>query len=101
MILEFTDDRFDVSNGLVVVDFYSLSCPPCRALAPILENVSNNNPDITFAKVDTSDNYNVSSFYAIRSIPTILFFKNGEIAKKLVGFQSEAQLMKVIADLRK
>jgi thioredoxin 1 len=101
MILEFTDNLFDVSSGLVVVDFWGARCGPCVAMTPIFESVSKSNPDVTFAKVDTSENQNVSKFYSISAIPTLLFFKHGELVKRVVGFQSEMQLSKVIAELRK
>lgn len=99
-MLEFSDSVFDVSSGLVVVDFWSPRCGPCVSLAPIFERVSNNNPDVAFAKVNTSENPNVSGFYSISAIPTLLFFKNGELVKRVVGMQSEMQLSKMLADLR-
>ena len=100
MILEFTDDNFNVSAGLIVVDFWSPRCGPCVMLAPVFEQVAKNNPDVTFAKVNAADNHNVSSFYSISAVPTIIFFKNGELVKKIVGFQSEQALSKHIAELR-
>lgn len=101
MILEFTDNVFDVSSGMMVVDFWAPRCGPCVALAPIMESVSKSNPDVTFAKVNTDENQNLSKFYSISAIPTVLFFKNGELVKKMVGFQSEMQLNKQVSELRK
>jgi len=100
-MLEFTDEIFDVATGIVVIDFWSPRCGPCVMLAPVFEKVANNNPDITFAKVNASENHYISSFYSINAVPTIIFFKNGEIVKKLVGFQSEVQLTKVIEEVKK
>jgi len=99
MILEYTDDRFDVSTGIVVVDFWSPRCGPCVMLAPVLESTANKHPNVTFAKVNAAENHSVSSYYGISAVPTLIFFKDGALMKKVVGFQSEQALTKHIAEL--
>jgi thioredoxin 1 len=99
MILEYTDDNFNVSTGIVVVDFWSPRCGPCVMLAPVLEATANKNPNVTFAKVNAAENHSVSNYYGISAVPTLIFFKDGALVKKLVGYQTEQALTKHIADL--
>lgn len=99
MILEYTDSNFEVSTGIVVVDFWSPRCGPCNMLAPVLESTANKHPNVTFAKVNAAENHSVSNYYGISAVPTVIFFKDGALVKKLVGFQSEQVLTKHISDL--
>lgn len=81
----------------VLVDFWANWCGPCRQLAPILEEVAQELADkAIIAKVNVDDNPELASKYAIRSIPTLLLFKNGELVDSMVGFSSKAQLVQFI-----
>ena len=93
--LEVTGDTFEDEVfeffGVVVVDFYSNSCPPCRRLAPVMENLNgefHNNASVKFVKVNVANqgNYPLAMQYNITSIPTILFFLNGELEATMNGF---------------
>lgn len=95
MVEHLNDSDFaqTVSKGLTVVDFWAEWCGPCRMISPIIEELSNDyNGQANFAKVNVDHNPEVSMKYNIRSIPTILFFKNGEVVDKVVGAVPKSRL---------
>lgn len=90
MAFEFTDSNFEEaalkSGKVTVVDFWAQWCGPCRAIAPIIEELSNEYADnVLIGKVDVDSNQQLAMEYSIRSIPTILIMKNGEVLEKHVG----------------
>ena len=90
MALEVNDGNFDEvvlkSDKPVIVDFWAEWCGPCRMISPIIEEISVEYADKALVvKCDVDGSPGVSARYAIRNIPTILFFKNGNIADKQVG----------------
>lgn len=90
MALEATDGNFDElvlkSDKPVIVDFWAEWCGPCRMVGPIVEEVgADYDGKVVVAKLDVDNNPGVTAKYGIRNIPTILFFKNGEVADKQVG----------------
>lgn len=82
----FTDEIVD-SDGLALVDFWATWCGPCRIVAPVVEELAEAYADqgLRVGKLDVDANQETSSRYGIRSIPTILFFKNGEIVDRVIG----------------
>jgi thioredoxin 1 len=66
-----------VKDGIVLIDFWAAWCGPCRMFAPIFERASEKHTDITFAKVDTDDQLELSGRYGIRSIPTLVIYRDG------------------------
>ena len=79
-------------NQPLVVDFWATWCGPCRMVAPIIEELANQyDGKIVVGKCDVEDNEELAAEFGIRNIPTILFFKNGEIVDKLIGAQSKAK----------
>jgi thioredoxin 1 len=98
MALELTDQNFDEvvlhSDKPVIVDFWAEWCGPCRMVGPIVEEIGNDYTDKALvAKLDVDSNPNVTRKYGIRNIPTVLFFKNGEIADKQVGAVPKSNLV--------
>jgi len=80
------------SDKLTIVDFWAEWCGPCRMQLPILESYAKNNEDIQVVKINVDQNPELASEYGIRSIPTILYFKEGQLKDKTVGVQQESQL---------
>ena len=105
MAFEFTDSNFQAevldNEGLSVVDFWAEWCGPCRAIGPIIEDLSNEyNGNVKIGKLNVDHNENVSIKYGVRSIPTILFIKNGEVVDKHVGTASKDFLKQKIENLQ-
>lgn len=96
------DDNFTrevlMSNGLVIVDFFATWCGPCKMLSSVLENISNENKNIKIVRVDVDDNPKVSKKYNIRSIPKLIFFKNGKEVDEIIGFVPKDIIKGVIKD---
>ena len=88
-------------NKLVVVDFWATWCGPCRMLSPVLDEVEEEMSDkISVVKVNVDDADQIAMQYRIMSIPTLLFFKNGQVVDKTVGAMPKAMLIdKINANL--
>ncbi len=101
MALEFTDANFDTdvlaSDKLSVVDFWAEWCGPCRAIGPVIEELSKEyEGKVNIGKVNVDHNPNVSMNYGITSIPAILFIKGGKIVDKQIGAVPKSVLDKKI-----
>lgn len=84
----------------VVVDFWAEWCGPCRMVAPILEELSVENTErFKVVKVNSDDNSGLAAHYSIRSIPTILILKGGEVVKTIIGAKPKATLLKEIEEV--
>ncbi|MCS7129829.1 MAG: thioredoxin [Archaeoglobaceae archaeon] len=84
------------SEKLVVVDFYADWCMPCRYLSPVLEKISKEYKEVEFYKVNVDENQELAFEYGISSIPTVLFFKDGEIVGGFVGAMPESMIREEI-----
>jgi thioredoxin 1 len=86
-------------DGWVLVDFFAVWCPPCRALAPLLERFAEQNADrVKVVKVDTDADEALSEQYGVRTIPTVVAFNGGEEVKRAVNPQSRALLEGLIGE---
>ena len=99
-----TDDNFETevlkSSKPSVVDFWAVWCGPCRALAPIIDELAEANASkVNVYKLNVDDNPNVASQYGIRGIPTLLFFKDGKMVQQQVGVVAKESLQKIIDQL--
>ncbi len=77
-VVELTKENFEEtvsSNDFVIVDFWAPWCGPCRSFAPTYEKVSEDHPDVVFAKVNTEDEQEIAAHFQIRSIPTLMIFR--------------------------
>ncbi len=100
-IVEITNDTFEAavlkSETPVVVDFWASWCGPCRMVAPIMEELADDfEGRIKVAKVNVDDQGELAAQFRIMSIPTILIFKNGQIAEKIVGARSKGEFVELI-----
>ena len=87
-------------NLPLVVDFWATWCGPCRMVAPIIEELANEyDGKVVIGKCDVEDNEDLTGEFGIRNIPTILFFKNGEVVDKVIGAQPKAKIEEKIQAL--
>ena len=98
MEVTITTENFEnLKNGELplVVDFWATWCEPCRAIAPYIEELAKEyDGKIVVGKCDVEENDDIVMEYGVRNIPTILFFKNGEVVDRLVGGQSKSAIQK-------
>ena len=101
MALEFTDDNFQEevlnSNQPVLVDFWAEWCAPCRALGPVIDELSGEyEGKAKIGKLDIDTNRDAAIKYGIQSIPSIIIFKDGEVLNKFVGISPKDELVSAI-----
>ncbi len=102
-VIELTSDNFDqvvTGNDLVVIDFWAPWCGPCRSFAPVFEAASAQHPDVVFAKVNTDEQQELSSQFGIRSIPTLMVFRQQVILFSEPGAMSGRDLDGVVEQAR-
>ncbi len=97
-----TDATHDatVAEGLVLIDFWAAWCGPCRQFGPVFERVSEKNPDAVFAKVDTEAEPALAEKYGVRSIPTLVIYRDGIPVFGQPGALPEAALEDLIQQVR-
>jgi thioredoxin 1 len=92
-----TDATFDeeIAGGSTIVDFWAPWCGPCRMIGPVIDEIAQEHGDtVSVGKVNVDENPAIAQKFGIMSIPTIILFKDGEPAKKVIGARSKADFLK-------
>ena len=95
-LTEVTDSNFQAevieSDKPVLVDFWAPWCGPCRVVAPVLEEIAGERDDLRIVKLNVDENQQTAATFEVLSIPTMILFKNGSVAKKIIGAMPKAKL---------
>lgn len=86
-------------NSVVVMDFYADWCGPCKQLLPILEQVSQDQKDVVFCKINVDENEDLARSYGVRSIPSLKYVKNGDVVKTTLGVQPIKLITESISEI--
>jgi thioredoxin 1 len=102
-ITNLTDATFDetiqASAKPIVVDFWADWCGPCKMIAPILAEIAvEQHENITIAKLNVDENPDIAMRYSVQSIPTLLVFKDGTLAKRMVGAKGKGQMLRELSE---
>ena len=99
-VAEFTDDNFEAevlkSDKPVLVDFWATWCGPCRAIAPVIEELSKEYENVKFGKLDIDGSRATAMKYDVQSIPTLIIYKDGEVVQRAMGAQPKSKLAELI-----
>ena len=99
-VVELTKENFEqvvTSNPTVVVDYWAPWCGPCRGFAPVFEKVSEMHPDVVFAKVNTDEEQEIAAHFQIRSIPTLMVFRDQVIVFSQPGALAQGAFEQVVS----
>ena len=95
-IIEVTDTNFQAevieSETAVLVDFWAPWCGPCRLVAPVLEEINGEREDLRVVKLNVDENQQTAAAFDVLSIPTMILFRNGQAAKKVIGAMPKKRL---------
>ena len=90
-------DQTVAGSEVVLVDFFATWCNPCKMLAPIVDGISETLPDSRkIVKIDIDENMEIARKYGVMSIPTLILFKDGQVAQRLVGVRPEDELRELL-----
>ena len=95
-LTDVTDNNFQAevleSDKPVLVDFWAPWCGPCRVVAPVLEEIASERDDLRIVKLNVDENQQTAATFQVLSIPTMILFKNGQVAKKVIGAYPKKRL---------
>ena len=103
MLKKLNNDNFSAeisNNGTVLLDFYADWCMPCQRIAPIVEEIANEHPDITVGKINVDESTPLAIKYNVASIPTLIIFKKGEIVWRQSGVFPANELEKLLINYK-
>ena len=104
MVKQLTNEEFEKnvksSDKLVFVDFYADWCGPCRMMAPIVEEISEEVDGVDFYKVNCDDEQELASKYEVMTIPTLLILKKGEQIKEFIGVTDKKEIIEELNSLK-
>jgi len=99
-LVHITKDNFNKevmeSDKVVLLDFWATWCGPCQMIAPILNEVAEECPDITVGKIDVDEEQELAMSFGITSIPTLIVIKNGKAVDKAIGMRAKNQIIEMI-----
>lgn len=96
IVTESNLEEIKTSDKTVLLDFYADWCVPCKRLGPVLEDISEENPDIIVGKINVEDEPDIAEEFGIMSVPTLIVLKYGDEADKAVGFRTKAQILDLL-----
>lgn len=98
MAVKSTNESFpqDIAQGLVLADFYSDSCIPCKRMSPILAELEEENPEVKLVKLNINFGAETAAKYEVASVPTLVFFRDGSEVQRISGAVRKAQIEEII-----
>lgn len=101
-VIEITNENFENevlnSDKPVLLDFWAIWCPPCKRLSPVIDEIAEENPQIKVGKVNTDEQPELKDRFSILSIPTLIFFKNGEVVTTSLGAVPKSEIEQIISE---
>ena len=94
-VLKLKNKDFDtaIQSGFALVDFYADWCGPCKMMSPIVDEIADERTDVTVAKVNVDESSELASRFGVVSIPTLIIFKDGKEAGRIIGFKPKAAIL--------
>jgi len=103
MAIEITDDNFDElmqDSNIAVLDFWAAWCGPCKVVGPVIDQLAENNKDVLVGKINVDANPELARKFGIRSIPTVIYFKDGKEVEKRIGSVPLQQYQTILNNIK-